>query len=91
MDSQYWLRTQQLLQGPDPIVRRPLLTDALLQRPPFRFLQDVIAEVIIYDIALHAPTRGTPSYSIQLLRSREQLVSALAYLPNCLRPRTPRW
>jgi hypothetical protein len=42
----YWEVTQRALQSGDaPLVRRPRLTAALLQRPPFRFLHDVIAEV----------------------------------------------
>ena len=40
----YWVQTQQALQGPDGVVKKPALTAELLQRPPFRFLQDVIAE-----------------------------------------------
>ncbi|KAK9797397.1 hypothetical protein WJX73_003902 [Symbiochloris irregularis] len=45
--AEFWVRTQEVLQGPDPLVRRPLLTATLLKRPPFRFLQDVISEVIL--------------------------------------------
>lgn len=43
--ASYWLQTQQALQGPDGLIKKPVLTTELLQRPPFRFLQDIIAEV----------------------------------------------
>ncbi|KAG0559279.1 hypothetical protein M758_10G091500 [Ceratodon purpureus] len=42
---QYWEATQKVLQGDIPIVRRPRLTEALLKKPPFRFLHDIITEV----------------------------------------------
>ncbi|CAG9466426.1 unnamed protein product [Pedinophyceae sp. YPF-701] len=42
----YWVETQAILQDPaSPLVRRPKLKDALLQKPPFKFLHDVISEV----------------------------------------------
>jgi hypothetical protein len=43
---QYWEATQKVLQGDIPLVRRPRLTEALLKKPPFRFLHDIITEVI---------------------------------------------
>lgn len=42
----YWEATQKVLQGENAIVRRPRLTEALLKKPPFRFLHDIITEVI---------------------------------------------
>lgn len=43
---EYWEATQKVLQGDTVIVRRPRLTEALLKKPPFRFLHDIITEVI---------------------------------------------
>ncbi len=63
-DPQLYQRTRDTL---GKVIKKPPLNDKLLSRPPFKYLRDIILEVIKHFSHLVVLPPGCPSYFIQLL------------------------